>query len=78
MSIYLWCHCYVAVILINSLAACRWFLRGTLNVKLTFFVASFVSIYIQKKEISNKEEGKFNGVQNLVNICTVLKSLFIN
>lgn len=75
MSIYSWCHCYVAVILINSLAACRWFLRGTLNVKLPFFVASFVSIYTQKKEIGNKEEEEFNGVQNLVNVCIVLKSL---
>lgn len=48
MSIYCWCHYYVTVILINSLADCLWFLCGTLNVKLTFFVASFVSIKVFK------------------------------
>lgn len=46
MSIYGWCHYYVTVILINSLAEHLWFLCRTLNVKLTFFVASFVSIKV--------------------------------
>lgn len=46
MSIYCWCHYHVTVILINSLTVCLWFLCGTLNVKLVFFVASFVSIKV--------------------------------
>lgn len=77
MSIYCWCHYYVTVILINSLAECQWFLCGSLSVKLTFFVASFVSIKVaiyRKKMLvtSRKKSSPERGKKKTQNLMFVL------